>query len=142
MFRVYSKGCEYGIRALSALTELDCKDGFSIETVCRRTRLPVWFTRKVFQKLVRQNVLFAKCGPGGGYYFKKNPEDISFLDLIQAVDGNVFQKCILGKAKCRRSQSCPIHSTWEKIKKVLMSELRSVSVKQLMESRNHVLHVS
>ncbi len=133
MLQIYSKGCEYVIRALARMDQNDCKEGFSVDVVCKRARVPLWFTRKIFQTLARRGVLVATHGPGGGYRFKKDPNRISLLSMIKAVDGeNVFQKCILGQSKCNDQNSCSVHATWGKVRTELISELRSTTIKQLM----------
>ncbi|MBI4372799.1 MAG: Rrf2 family transcriptional regulator [Candidatus Omnitrophica bacterium] len=140
MLQIYSKGCEYGIRALSYLRPSDCRGGFSVEVICRRARLPVWFTRKVFQALVKRGVLLTQHGPGGGYSFRKNPSRISLLDLIESIDGkNVFKRCILGKSRCDHRNPCSVHATWKRARKILISELDSTSIKQIMNQKSFSL---
>jgi Rrf2 family protein len=129
IFKLYSKGCEYTIRALVQALVGNNDGNFSPSKICRKTKIPEPYTRKIFQALSKKGLLKATSGPGGGYSLIKHPKDISLLEIIKAVDGeNIFNKCILGFAKCGGRNPCPIHKTWEIVKKTLIDQL---SVKTL-----------
>ena len=64
---------------------------------------------KVLQRLVKANFLYSSRGPTGGFLLKKNPEEISILDIYEAIEGNIestgcpmeqklcpFDKCLVG----------------------------------------------
>lgn len=134
MIRIYSKKCEYAIRALSSVSCNISGGRFSLRSVCRQAKTPEWSTRKTLQALVHNGILIAKPGPGGGYRFKVSPDKISVLKLILAVDGeSAFGKCILGQASCGQHNPCALHGIWEKVKTVLVSELDSSNLAQIME---------
>ncbi|MBI4387646.1 MAG: Rrf2 family transcriptional regulator, partial [Candidatus Omnitrophica bacterium] len=140
MLQIYSKGCEYVIRALSCMDQKECKHGFSISNICQKARIPVWFTRKIFQSLVKQGVFMSKHGPGGGYRFKKDPKKISLLTIITAVDGDaLFKTCILGRPHCNSENPCSVHSSWGKTREKLISKFRSITIKDLTR-KNIRLH--
>ena len=42
---------------------------------------------KVFQRLVREGLVFSVRGPGGGFELKKPPEEISLLSVYHAIEG-------------------------------------------------------
>ncbi|MBI4971037.1 MAG: Rrf2 family transcriptional regulator [Candidatus Omnitrophica bacterium] len=134
MFRLYSKGCEYVIRALALVNA--SKEGrcFSVKDICRKARLPEWYTRKVFQSLVRNGYLEASRGPGGGYTLKVHPSKISLLNMIRAVDGkDVLDQCMMSSGKCKNKKSCVMHNKWIRIKESVVRELKSVTVQDLMD---------
>lgn len=101
MFRLYSKGCEYAIRALSQVARRGGQARFTVKDVCRISGAPELSTRKIFQALVQREVLQATPGPGGGYTFAQPPEQLTMLKLIEAVDGQgTFNRCIMGLSTC------------------------------------------
>jgi Rrf2 family protein len=64
---------------------------------------------KVFQRLVKDNFLGSTRGPSGGFHLKKQPKEITLLDIYQSIEGNIeiatcpthsdvcpFKSCILG----------------------------------------------
>lgn len=136
MLRLYSKGCEYVIRALAQVSARGDKECFSIKEICEKADLPEWYTRKVFQALVRDGLLKASRGPGGGYQFNIHPGKISMFRMIQAIDGkHAFDQCVMGSSGlCKDRNPCPLHQNWTKMKAGLINELKSVHIQELIGS--------
>jgi len=64
---------------------------------------------KVFQRLAKENFVTSNRGPSGGFVLKKDPKDITLLELYELIEGSVevkgcpgskescpFEKCIMG----------------------------------------------
>ena len=137
MFRLYSKGCEYAIRALSQVALCKGKERFTIKEVCRRSGAPELSTRKIFQALVQRGFLKATPGPGGGYTFTQPPDQLTMLSLIEAVDGQgTFNRCVMGLPACSDRRACPLHAMWVKAKQPLLGELAATTLQDLQEAVN------
>src|SRR3989338_4262525 len=118
MFRLYSKGCEYAIRALVQAAGRDGTARFTLKEVCERSGVPELSTRKIFQALAQRGFLRATPGPGGGYALTQPPEKLTMLKLIEAVDGGeTFNRCIMGLPVCSDRRACPLHARWVKTKR-------------------------
>ena len=129
MLHLCSKGCEYALQALTTLDRRECRDGFSVGSVCRKAGIPEPFTRKVFQILVKRGVLAAKRGPGGGYRLKASPSKTTILSIIHAVDGRgVFDKCVMKDRKCDETGHCALHEHWQRTKSGLIAQLQGSTV--------------
>ncbi|GAB1417619.1 hypothetical protein MASR2M12_03840 [Bacteroidales bacterium] len=63
---------------------------------------------KIFQRLVKDNFLESHRGPSGGFSLKKDPSDITLLDIYESIEGKIemtacphdklvcpFDKCIM-----------------------------------------------
>ena len=135
MFKLYSKGCEYAIRALAQVATQEGSQRFQAHSICEAAGIPESFTRKVFQALVQGGFLAAARGPGGGYEVIRDLRSVSLLDVILAVDGpDSFKGCIMGLSECRQDAPCPLHAFWSKAKGTLIDQL---SVKLLGEVEEH-----
>lgn len=133
MFRLYSKGCEYAIRALIHMAPDGDITRFQAKKVCEKAGIPESFTRKIFQSLVNGGFLHAVRGPGGGYALTQAPEDITLFEVILAVDGpDTFSGCILGLKQCDADQPCPLHQTWSEGKKNLLETLESKTLADMI----------
>ena len=56
---------------------------------------------KVFQRLVKEGFINSSRGPSGGFSLKMAPEDVSFLDVYEAIEGKIIiTKCPLDKPIC------------------------------------------
>src|SRR5574344_1715536 len=57
---------------------------------------------KVLQRLVKANLLKSTKGPLGGFEIIKKCEDITFLEIYEAIDGKLSTGCCLfGKDLCK-----------------------------------------
>ena len=56
---------------------------------------------KVLQRLVKQNYLISHRGPHGGFSLKKDPSEITFLELYESIEGEIeIPECPMGKPTC------------------------------------------
>ena len=134
MFRLYSKGCEYALRALMCVVPNEETRRFQAADVCRQVKIPEPYTRKVFQALTRGGFLKASRGPGGGYELSRPPSEISLLEVIRAVDGEeTFDHCIMGLPECGTHVPCPLHGVWAEAKQRLLEQLASRTLQDLVE---------
>jgi len=133
VFQLYSKGCEYAIKALIQMRDPD--QNYSAKQICKRARIPESFSRKIFQALVRGGFLEAIQGPGGGYCLRQHPKKISVLDIVRAVEGNqTFNQCVMGLSRCVERNPCALHDSWLKAKEKLTSELREKRLQDLIDT--------
>ncbi len=60
---------------------------------------------KVFQRLVKTDLVVSFRGPNGGFRLKKEPEDITLLEIFNAIEGPVRTDiCPMIKETCPFSQ--------------------------------------
>lgn len=56
---------------------------------------------KVMQRLVKEGFLDSQRGPNGGFSLKVKPEDLSLLDIYEAIEGKIVAvDCPLDKEIC------------------------------------------
>lgn len=135
MFKLYSKGCEYALRALTYAAAHGSGKRFQAKEVCEKAGIPESFTRKVFQALTQGGFLQAVRGPGGGYQLSRPARDITLLDVIKAVEGeDTFNHCVLGFPTCGEAHPCPLHETWSEAKKQLLDQLEMRTLQDLADS--------
>ena len=65
--------------------------------------IPKEYLSKALQALSAADLVDATLGPKGGYRLAKSPDDISFLDIVDAVEG---QKSTFNCMEIRRNNPC------------------------------------
>lgn len=56
---------------------------------------------KVFQRLVKAGILYSSRGPKGGFVLAKKPEEVTLLEIYQALEGSLREEvCLLQKEVC------------------------------------------
>src|SRR5262249_24448863 len=81
----------YAVVALAELARAG-SDPMPIGQVPERRGIPVQFLEQLFSTLRRAGILTSHRGAKGGYTLARSPEDISVLEVVQALDGVVGQE--------------------------------------------------
>ena len=63
-----------------------------IATVAERRDIPVQFLEQLFSTLRRAGLLVSQRGVKGGYRLARPPEQITVLEVVQALDGRLGQE--------------------------------------------------
>lgn len=82
-----SIGVEYAIHCLLYIVKLKDKDYVGIKELAEFQGVSESYLAKVFTKLGKAGITKSIPGVKGGYELAKNPEDISFWDIVEAVEG-------------------------------------------------------
>jgi Rrf2 family protein len=135
---------KYAIRAMMYLASLDPKTITQINDLSERWGIPEKYLRKIIPQLARAGLIYSRRGMGGGIVLARPSKDISFLEVIEAVEGKIFlNKCLMSPDMCERSPWCSANRVWheaqESMKRVLASknleELAITNEKQFNKSQ-------
>ena len=63
-----------------------------IATVAERRDIPVQFLEQLFSTLRRAGLLVSQRGVKGGYRLARSPEQITVLEVVQALDGRLGEE--------------------------------------------------
>jgi len=132
---MFSKSCEYGIRAtISIAVESSKGKKTGIKEIAREIDSPEAFTAKILQTLVKHQIIASAKGPSGGFYIPtESLSKIKLVNIVSAIDGDaVFKSCALGLNKCTESSPCPLHNEFKRIRDELETMLSSTNVEDLI----------
>ncbi|MGA8766990.1 MAG: Rrf2 family transcriptional regulator [Candidatus Acidiferrales bacterium] len=139
---IYSKPCEYAIRALVFLARFPDRGAVQGVEIAKAEGLPAPVLGKVLQELVRKGLLESRRGPGGGFRLARNPQLITLRDVVAAIDGlDQFAECAVGLEGCSDNSPCPLHDTWKGLRTQLMTYLETTTLDDMATavSRKHDL---
>ncbi|MBR9919488.1 MAG: Rrf2 family transcriptional regulator [Bacteroidetes bacterium] len=128
---MFSRACEYGIRACIHLAQISKEGGrSSLKAIAAAIDSPVAFTAKILQTLAREEIIVSVKGPNGGYEVEASRLDVITLDdIVDAIDGNsIYRGCGLGLKHCNAKKPCPLHFQFKKIRDELKEMLQSTSL--------------
>ena len=132
---MFSKTCEYGIRAAVFIAAKSQKmERSSISEIATAIDSPEAFTAKICQKLARVNLIQSKKGPHGGFYIEKNSQ-LKLMDIVVALDGDdIFKGCALGLDQCNAKNPCPLHDQFSSMRTDLMDLCNNTLITDLGDS--------
>lgn len=130
---IYSKTCEYALRALCFLASKENGPATMVPEVSRKTGVPAAYIAKIFQTLVRGGILESQRGPRGGFVFKRPSDTISIFEVVQIIDNflPLVDQCVMGLNVCSSANACPLHSTWVRSKENILNCLQTTTLNQM-----------
>lgn len=139
-----SNSCRYGIMALIYIAGHPREEGMiGIKRISKDLNLPTPFLAKILQQLAKQKILSSSKGPHGGFALLKDPESITLLDIVMAIDGDdIFTNCIIHNGTCSsvlsEGKPCPVHGEFSVLRGNLLELFRSRTIGGLVrrESEN------
>lgn len=110
---LYSKYCEYSIRALAYLGANSQKKGYLlVKEISEKTNIPCAYLHKIFQDLASNtNWIVSKKGRNGGVTMSIESRKIKMMDIIKLCDGvQTIRNCIFGGEKeCKTHPKCKMY---------------------------------
>lgn len=76
--------------ALRALLEIADKGQISAQKICDNQRLPKKYIEHLLSLMKAEGIVISKAGSQGGYSLAKKAEEISFYDVLDAVEDSSF----------------------------------------------------
>src|SRR5688500_12572595 len=105
---MFSQTAEYALRAIVVLAT-DSKKAWTAQEIAAQSMVPQDYLMKVLQALGREGLVTAQRGRGGGFMLRRQPGQITVLDVINTVDPlRRIKYCPLG-LKSHNTTLCPLH---------------------------------
>jgi len=111
-----SRKADYALRAVAYVAQLKKTELASIGRIAKARGIPREFLAKILKELTRAGILVSFQGVTGGYRLARAPKDVSFLDVIEAMEGPVaVNLCVDGShCGCTQEKGCEIRSFFVK----------------------------
>ncbi|PID29570.1 MAG: Rrf2 family transcriptional regulator [Candidatus Cloacimonadota bacterium] len=96
----FSEGSYLAFHGLALIAQ-KAPERLSIKSLAKELHASEAHLAKVFQKLGKASFVNSVRGPAGGFVLAKKPEDISFLDIYEVMEGKAGSGfCPFGKEVC------------------------------------------
>lgn len=123
---------EYAVRCVLYLAKKGKGELVSRKEVAEKTDTPDQFLAKIAQLLAKARIIEIVQGAAGGYRLLKEPRDITLLEVVEHVIGNIsLNDCVARPQSCTRSTTCSVHKIWVKACKELRATLASADFASL-----------
>lgn len=127
-----SRKIDYGLRAMIYLASIPSDSVIPFREIARQMDVPEDFLAKILKTLVDQGLVRSSRGPHGGYALARTPVDISFLDVIEAVEGPVaLNVCLDGEDACGHSTACTMVQVWRQGQERMLDVYRQSKLSEL-----------
>jgi Rrf2 family protein len=135
MMELTRKG-EYAIRGIVYLAGKPLDKVCLLNDIAAAVDVPPTFLAKIFQQFSKIGLVKSYRGTGGGFVLGRTPENITLLEVVEAVEGPIIpNRCVLSPSGCERSDSCNMHPVWQKVQGEVRDVLASVTLKELSDRK-------
>lgn len=83
----YSKATNYALHIMLYLVAAAPDKPVGVQSLAEHQGVSPTYLSKILTKLVKAGLIESASGANGGYRLKRNKEEISFLDIIHAIEG-------------------------------------------------------
>lgn len=135
---------KYAVRALVELAVEGCETPLGVSEVARRQKIPERFLEQLFGELRRAKVLESRRGARGGFSFAMPPEEITVLDIVEILDGEVRPARCSAGGVCYIADAplCITSKIWDEARVAIEEVFGRYSIAELAEeeSRHRAEH--
>lgn len=126
-----SPTAEYALRAVVAIAQ-SRGDPVVTATIAEITRVPAGYLPKVLQILRKAGVVESKRGLGGGFTLARSAEDVTVLEVVNAVDPiKRIDRCPLD-IESHGTSLCPLHKRLDEATESVEQSFASTTIAELL----------
>ena len=135
---ILRKNTDYALRMMGNLAgNYGQQRAVSVRMLARQEDVSYQFACKILQKLQGAGLAESAMGPAGGYRLCREPEKITMLDVIQAMQGNItVNRCTDENDNCPRQPNCPVSIVLRRLQRNVDEFFVKVTLKDLVDSKD------
>ena len=113
-FMQVSRKIDYALRAVIHLADEEAERACSVAEIAARERIPRQFLEKIVQELIHKGLVRSRRGPHGGYVLARPADQVTFKDVIEALEGPIsLNVCVGEHPDCFLLGTCGMQRVWQ-----------------------------
>jgi Rrf2 family protein len=131
-----TRQADYAVRAVYYLSNLGAENRAATSKIAAEQHIPPSFLAKIVSQLSVAGLLHTSRGARGGVSLAKDPEYISLLDVVEAIDGPIqLNECVGDGSICTFDHECPIRPIWCDAQQDLVERLKTTDFSQFVNGK-------
>ena len=119
-----TRQADYAVRAVYHLTKLGTDSRAATSQIAEEQHIPPSFLAKIISQLSVAGLLHTSRGARGGVSLARDPQEISLLDVVEAIDGPILlNECVSDSGGCDFTDDCPMRPIWCEAQQHLVESL-------------------
>lgn len=125
-----TRQADYAVRAVSYLAGLDPGIMATTKKIAEEQHIPPSFLAKIIAQLTVVGLLQTTRGVNGGVALARSPDEISLLDVVEAIDGQVMVNvCVNEHNECVLT-NCAVRAIWCEVQADMVKRLKAAKFSQ------------
>ena len=125
-----TRQADYAVRAMVYLAQIGPEQRASTSQIAQEKQIPPSFLAKIVSQLSVAGLLQTSRGARGGVSLARSAENISLLDVVEAIDGPILLNDCVANGTCSFTDSCPMKIVWCDAQKELVDRLDNTNFAQ------------
>ena len=130
---------EYAMRALVYLALNGKETHVAAKEIAKGQDIPEDFAYKILRKLTRSGLTVCHMGHSGGFKLARRPDEITFLQVVTAIQGPVMiKKCCLDLESCPRGSICGFSAKLTELQDNLVRSFNGITLADVVKQESIV----
>ncbi len=131
-----SKKLKYALKALIEIANKE-QELATANMIAEKANIPLKFLEQILTELRKGRIINSKKGSAGGYYFLKEPKDVTLADIYRLIDGPIalvscasltfYERC----SDCPNEEMCNIHHALIHVRNETLRVLQKMTIEDL-----------
>lgn len=123
-----TRQADYALRAMIFLARQEPGHRSATSTIAQEQSIPPSFLAKIISQLSIAGLIHTSRGARGGVTLARSPEEISILEVVEAIDGPIaLNECTAAAGNCQFGEHCPMRPIWCDTQDELIEKLRNTT---------------
>ncbi len=128
-----TRQADYALRAMLYLSQINPNERAATSQIAEVQNIPPSFLAKIISQLSIAGLIHTSRGARGGVSLARKPQEISILDVVEAIDGPIaLNECTDDAMACTFGDGCPLRLLWCEAQSELILRLRNTSFAQFV----------
>ncbi|HVN54793.1 MAG TPA: Rrf2 family transcriptional regulator [Anaerolineaceae bacterium] len=129
-----TRQADYALRAMLYLARLEPTQRAATSQIAEEQHIPPSFLAKIISQLSIAGLIHTSRGARGGVSLARPPEEISVLEVVEAIDGPIaLNECTDNPEACPFGSDCPLRPLWCDTQSELVKNLQKTTFAQFVE---------
>jgi Rrf2 family protein len=131
-----TRQADYALRAMIYLAQLDPTQRAATSQIAEERLIPPSFLAKIISQLSIAGLIHTSRGARGGVSLARPPEEISLLEVVEAIDGPIsLNQCTISAGNCPFGPECPLRPLWCDTQEELIARLRKTTFAHFIKTQ-------
>ena len=130
-----TRQADYAMRAVAYLSNLGPDRRAATSQIAEDQKIPPSFLAKIVSQLSVAGLLQTSRGARGGVSLARSPDEISFLEVVEAIDGPILlNECVADASACTFGETCTLRPVFCDAQADLVNRLDATSFGSITET--------
>src|SRR3989442_10436266 len=128
--RQVGRKIDYALRAVTHLANEETSGrACSVTEIAAQERIPRQFLEKIVRELIHKGLVRSRRGPHGGYVLARPADEVTFRDVIEAVEGPIsLNVCVGEHPDCFLLGACGMNRIWREGQRRVMDLFENTTI--------------